>query len=245
MKQLLSLRNIAILSLILFTNVRTEGGILAVPNATNVWNFDFTSSGTTKTGKAVTGSGTNDFWNSFLTDISGQSIATVNGLKNAAGQTTSVNLTLEAPNSFEGKGMYATSIKAYWLTVDGTVLATDPMFDGYIWPFRGNSPNGGNLIVTISGLPAGNWTFYVYAHGGDLAETSTVWVHTPTSGNSFTQTTDVWTSSSNAVSPPWAFRRHYLQIGRIVGAGESVTINVAPSTIDNSAINGLQIVPTQ
>ena len=100
-----------------------------------------------KVGFAATGETTNDFWNYYTRDDGNGGYRTFGALSNLAlvdGTATAVGMTIaNAPG-----GWYNGS--------------TDPMYDIFLYPF-----NGGNVTITLTNLPAGQYDFYAYSHDGN------------------------------------------------------------------------------
>src|SRR6266704_6226976 len=115
-------------------------------HAQNVLNVDLDSgTATSKTGLAATGQTGTDFWNFYSRDDGQGGWRTLGGvanLKYANGVSSSVGLiVLNAPGSW-GNG------------------SSDPMFNGYLYPFSGNA------TLSVTNLPPGSYNFYIYGPDG-------------------------------------------------------------------------------
>lgn len=166
-----------------------------------------------KTGLAATGQTTNDFWN-FYTRDDGQggwrTFGALTNLKQADGTPTTVGLTVaNAPGAW-GNG------------------SSDPMYHDYIYPF-----DGGNVTVTVSNLPTGQYDVYVYGSDGNYQVTS--------GGiDEGIQTT----RDDPVTNPPhWKEGVQYalFQQVKVTQAGQSVLLTVRPGVGGYAIISGLQI----
>jgi hypothetical protein len=102
-----------------------------------------------KVGFAATGQTTNDFWNFYTRDGAGGwlTFGALSNLKLANGTPTSVGLTVDNAPGAWGNG------------------STDPMYNGYIYPFSGNA------TITVTNLPPGQYDIYAYANDGNYQVT--------------------------------------------------------------------------
>jgi hypothetical protein len=106
-------------------------------------NVDFgAGTSTTEAGPAVIGQSATDFWNFYSRDDgygNWLGFGVLSNLKTADGGGTGAGLTVgNAPGAW-GNG------------------SADAMYNSYIYPF-----DGGNITVTLSNLPAGQYDLYVY-----------------------------------------------------------------------------------
>src|SRR6266540_6247141 len=108
-------------------------------------NVDFgIGTNSAKVGFAATGQSTNDYWNLYSRDDGSggyRTVGAVSNLKWADGTGSAVGLTVtNAPGAWQ----------------NGTA---DPMYNVYLYPF-----NGGNIVVTVTNLPLGNYDLFLYGH---------------------------------------------------------------------------------
>jgi hypothetical protein len=189
--------------------------ITVLPEGTlSLINVDFGAGPvTSKTGLAATGHTINDFWN-FYTRDDGHggwlSAGALSSLKTAENTSTAVGLAvMNAPGAW-GNG------------------SDDPMYASYIYPF-----NGGNVTVTITNLPAGQYDLYVY--GGDSGYQAAV-------GNTSYGAKSL---PGNAPVNPvvWQEGVHYVVFRNVsVGSdGAPLTLTVTPGAGGYATISGIQI----
>ena len=112
-------------------------------------NIDFgVGTGNVKTGFAATGLHTNDYWNSyghyepkFVPGMALVPNGKLDKLKFADGTAS-------------GASVSVANAPGVWGNSSG-----DPMYDTYMF-----AQNGSNIVVTLRGLPAGRYHFYMYGH---------------------------------------------------------------------------------
>jgi hypothetical protein len=166
-----------------------------------------------KTGFAATGLSSNDFWNFYTRDDGQGGYRTFGALSNlltADNQTTSVGLTIaNAPGAW-GVG------------------STDPMYDTYLYPF-----NGGNVTVTVTNLPVGQYDFYVYGWDGNYNLT----VGASNYGTNVTY-------QYPAVNPPvWTQGAQYALFPSVSISyqGPAPVLTVRPGINNYAVISGIQV----
>lgn len=100
---------------------------------------------TKKTGPAAVGRMADDFWNPW--ESTGNPDVTVSGLKLADGAASRVSMRVRnAGGSWNNR------------TGDG-------MYDSYIYPNSGLGDGVGDILVDLTGVPAGRYDLYLYGHG--------------------------------------------------------------------------------
>jgi len=188
-----------------------------------LFNVDF-GVGTTspKVGFAATGQQTNDYWNLYTRDDGAggyRTFGAVSNLKWADGTSSTVGLTVaNAPGAWH----------------NGTA---DPMYDVYLYPL-----SGGNITVTVTNLPAGNYDLYLYGHGGPGVDTQNSVFEVVTGGTNYG--TKATTTSSSWTSPVWQEGVQYVVFREVsvVGAGQALTVTVLPGASGYAIVSGMQIL---
>jgi hypothetical protein len=177
-------------------------------------DVDFGANATTlKSGYAALGVTTNDLWN-FYTRDDGQ------GGWRYSGALTNLFYVDGTPS---GAGLSVNDAPGAW--GDGS---TDPMYDVYIYPF-----DGGNITITITNLPAGQYSFLPYSWDGNY--------ELSVNGTSY----GVKTCGEYPVANPpvWAQGRQYVEYDNIqVNAGQTVVLTARPGIYNYATICGLQVV---
>ncbi len=169
--------------------------------------------GSSKLGPAAVGQSANDFWNFYTRDDGAggwRTLGTVPNLKTADGTTTTAGLTVaNAPGSW-GNG------------------SSDPMYNGYDYPF-----DGGNVTLTLTNLPIGQYDFYLYANDGKDQLSA--------GGADYGMKTCL--DAALASPPAWQEGVQYVRYRNVlVHAGEAVVITVQPGVYGWAIISGMQIV---
>ncbi len=192
-----------------------DGAHLINVNFTAHLNASFTP----KTGQAAIGQTGSDVWNVYSRDdgfggfLWGGSLS---NLKAADGSTTSVDLEVD-------------NAAGAW--VSGS---TDPMMRSYLYPLSSDP----NISIQIQQLPAGMYSFHVYAHGLTAAEYGVIGLQTSSMnhGSKTTANLDDWASGA------WVEGRQFVVFRDVtVSAGETVQITSFPGG-SVAVINGLQIL---
>ena len=182
--------------------------------AVTLLNVDFgAGTATTEQGKAAAGISTNDFWNFYTRDDGAggwKTFGSLTNLQNADGTVSAAGLTVnDAPGAWS----------------DGS---TDVMLNSYIYPF-----DGGNVTVTITNLPAGQYDVLPYSCNGNYDVSS--------GGISYGTNTCY---GLPVVNPPvWTAGVQYTRFTNVlVNAGQPLVITAHPGIGDVAQISGLQIV---
>lgn len=176
-------------------------------------NVDFgAGTNTTKVGLAAAGLGTNDFWNFYTRDDGAggwRTLGSVINLRNFDGSVTTAGLTVNNAPGAWGNG------------------SSDAMLDVYIYPF-----NNGNVTVTITNLPAGQYDVLPYSGNGNFDVSS--------AGVSYGPKTCY---ANPIVNPPvWQEGVQYVRFTNVVvSAGQPLVLTVHPGVGDAALIAGLQI----
>lgn len=195
-------------------------------SAASLINVDFgIGTESSKVGFAATGISATDFWNLYTRDdgFGGyRTLGTVSHLKWSDGATSPANLTVaNAPGA--------------WLNG-----LDDPMYNVYLYPF-----DGGDIVATVSDLPAGRYDIYLYGHGGPGLDSLNAVFQVQAGGRDYgSQAT---TTGPDWSSPEWQEGRQYV-VFRSVGVsanGVSVTVLSHPGAYGLAVINGMQIVRSQ
>jgi hypothetical protein len=190
-------------------------------------NIDFgVGTASLKSGFAATGMGTNDFWNlyrhydpKFTPGTPMVSDGKLANLKLADGSSSSVEVTV-------------TNAPGVWGNATG-----DPMYDTYIF-----AQNGSNMTVTLTGLPAGRYHFFLYGHADPDVTGEQNPVFTLQAGtNTFGPLTPLggagWKSSN-----PWQERAQYVVFRDVPVDHRPVVIEVEPGPNGLAVLNGMQII---
>ena len=175
-------------------------------------SVDFGSDLNGKTGFAALGQTTNDFWNFYSRDDGAggwRTFGVLSNLKTVAGTVTPVGLTVaNAPGAW-GNG------------------SPDAMYDDYIYPF-----NGGNVTVTVTNLPVGQYDLLAYAYDGNFELTSGGVSH------------GIQTTRDNIrTNPPgWTAGIQYARFTNVsVALGQPLVLTVRPGLDGYAVISGLQL----
>ena len=113
-----------------------------VQTSQTLLNVNFAAYSQVKVGFAGTGQTANDFWNNYTAPF--QSFAWLSNLTMADGTPTTVGLTVQ-----NGAGHWG-------------FTHPDLMYNCYCY-----SQNNGDIILTVTNLPSGQYDFYLYGHAGD------------------------------------------------------------------------------
>jgi hypothetical protein len=195
----------------------------AKPVNGSLLNVDF-GIGTTssKVGAAAVGKTASDYWNLYSRDdgFGGyRTFGEVDNLKWFDGSVSSVDLTVaNAPGAW----------------INGL---EDPMYDIYLYPF-----DGGNIAVTVTDLPAGQYDFYLYGHGGPGVDSLNAVFELEAGGQNYgSQAT---TTGADWSSATWQEGRQYIVFRGVLigGTHPPVTITVHPGDYGLAVINGMQAV---
>jgi hypothetical protein len=201
-------------------------GLQIVPSAavpapsqaiSNLINVDFGGADGSEVGKAAVGLTSGDFWNGYY--FPWQNSGELGNLKNSAQILTGAKLEVHNAEGIWGNGI------------------SDPMYNSYIYPW-----DMGNILLTLTNLPVGNYDFYLYAHGGGP----------PSDGNGIFQLwagdrdcgirgTTVWGTAWNSTN--WEEGQQYIVFHDVsVESNQVVTIHSKHEVYDgNLVLNGMQI----
>jgi len=105
------------------------------------------------------------------------------------------------------------------------------MYLSYIYPF-----NGGNVMVTVTNLPVGQYDFYIYGFDGNYQMA----VGDVNYGTKTTQ-------DSPVINPPvWQEGKQYALFHSVAvtNSGQAVVITVRPGLGHYAVISGMQILPS-
>jgi hypothetical protein len=109
------------------------------------------------------------------------------------------------------------------------------MYATYIYP-----QSGGNITLTISNLPSGDYNLYTYGHGGAANQNSTFTLSSNqvAIGQLSTSTNSNWQQSSN-----WISGLQFVSFTNNIhfNAGDVASVVVSPNSSAYAVINGLQI----
>lgn len=201
-----------------FSTITSASAVLGVNPTVQVarlLDVDFGANATTlKVGSAALGETTNDLWNFYTRDYQG-------GWRYSGALS---NL-FYVDGSLSGAGLSVNDAPGAW--GDGS---TDPMYDVYIYPF-----DGGNITVTITNLPAGQYSFLPYSWDGNY--------ELSVDGKTY----GVKTCGEYPVSNPpvWTEGRQYVEYDNVsVNAGQTVVLTARPGVYQYATICGLQIAAT-
>jgi hypothetical protein len=196
------------------------------PEPLELWNIDFSGHLNPvvrrKSGLGAIGVGADDYWNLYSRDDGFGGFLQWNALPNLKlfdGTETMVGLTV-------------TNAPGLWLSGH-----TDPMLDSYLYPF-----NQGNVVVTLTNLPAGLYDVFFYAHGLLDGENGVVQLES----FSATYGTRTTTTSSDWKSEIWIEDQQFVRFQSVQVASDiPVVITVKPGTTGLAVINGLQLLRHQ
>lgn len=182
-------------------------------------NFGVNADEGAKVGPAATGNSPNDYWNLWSRDV------TLNP-PTYRDRGTIPNLKF-ADGSLSGVRMSITNAAGAW----GTGVS-DGMMRTYLYPLA-----AGDLTVTLSGLAAGSYEVFVYAHGLPASENAMVQLW-DANGGSARRTS----SSANWDSPGWTEGKEYVLFGDVqVGQAGTFEVRIKRDASSQRPINGIQI----
>ncbi len=191
-------------------------------------NVDFGAGAVSaKVGFAATGQATNDFWNRyrhyeprFQPGMPLVADGRLAALKFADGTPSAVAITV-------------TNAPGVWGNATG-----DPMFDSYIF-----ASNGSNITVTLTGLEAGRYHFYLYGYAAADVTGEQTPAFTLQSGTNQFGPAAVSGAANWSAGQPWHERAQFVVFRDVpVSAGEPVAVEVAPGAGGVAVLNGLQIL---
>ena len=195
-----------------------SGGALQVGELANIdGNLYVFPTASPKVGAAQLGLTPNDFWNSYTGDLT----------KYSSSPSTSAFVYSSLPG---GSSRVSNSIPGH----------PDPMFATYLSQYN-SSLSGEAYNLQITSLPAGTYTLVVYGHGANVADTASFSVTIGISTTGVQSTT----SNSSWLSNNWTLGVHYVQFtGLVIGAGQTMQLNVLLNGVGVPIFNGLQLLRT-
>ncbi len=169
--------------------------------------------GSAKTGPAAVGQTASDFWNFFTREDgigSWRTFGALTGLKLADGTVSTVGLTIaNAPGAWPNG-------------------SSDAMLNDYIYPF-----DGGNVTVTITNLPAGQYDVLPYSLNGSYEVAS--------GGVSYGLKSCYGFPVANP--PVWTEGVQFVRFTNVqISAGQPLVITAKPTATDGALLSGFQIV---
>ncbi len=177
-------------------------------------NVNFAAYTQVKVGFAGTGQTATDFWNNYTAPF--QSLASLSNLTMADGTPTTVGLTVQ-----NGAGHWA-------------FTHPDLMYNCYCY-----SQNHGDITVTVTNLPSGQYDFYLYGHAA-AATANTVFqvlVGGTNYGNRPTSTSSAAALTNFVEGAQYVV---YRNVG-VTNGGAPVTIKAHPGSTGDAQLNGMQI----
>src|ERR1044071_6418739 len=185
-----------------------------IPRVT-LLNVNFAAYDRVKVGFAATGQTTNDFWNNYTAPF--QAFAGLSNLKLADGTVTAVGLTVQ-----NGAGHTAFS-------------HPDLMYQCCCY-----AQDLGDITLTVTNLPSGQYDFYVYGHAGDSTANSIfqMLVGGVDFGNKSTATDSSWSLTNWVEGAQYVVYRSV----QVTNAGAPLIIKSHPGRNGYTYLNGLQVV---
>ncbi len=165
-------------------------------------------------GAAATGDGPSDYWNPSFAPY--QYFVELPNLNWSTGEASGVTATIE-----NGPGTWGND-------------HPNPMMYGYIYTYGSDT-----ITVTLTGLPKGTYSAYVYAHGGPPDDQNGV---VSAEARGLVYGPEETTTSSSWLSPVWTEGAQYVLLpGISVGDGDALVIRSTPGVSGYAFLNGLQI----
>src|SRR5262245_24983508 len=185
--------------------------------AQTLLNVNFAAYDRVKVGFAATGLGTNDFWNKYTAPF--QSFAALSDLALADGTVTTVGLTVQ-----NGAG-------------DTGFTHPDLMYQSCCY-----AQDLGDITLTVTNLPSGQYDIYVYGHAGDNTANSVfqTLVGSNDFGNKSTATNSTWSLTN------WVEGSQYVAYRsiQITNGGAPLVVKSHPGISGYTYLNGIQILST-
>ncbi|EEF60300.1 beta strand repeat-containing protein [Pedosphaera parvula] len=188
----------------------------------NLIDVDFNAgTASAEVGFAAIGQTTNDYWNLYSRDDGHGGYLAFGGVGNLK----------FADGSLSGAGLTVANAPGAW--GNG---ASDAMYQGYLYPF-----DGGNIVVNVTNLDAGNYEIYLYGHGAADNQNSTYSLSV--GGASYGSQT---TAQSGWNSAAWQEGVQYVVFHNVAvtNAGAAVQVIVSPEASSYAVIAGMQIALT-
>jgi hypothetical protein len=180
-----------------------------------------------KRGTAAAGLGTNDVWNVYSHSTPGPDSGST---PVPDGQLKNLRF---ADGTMSLMAVGVTNAPGVWGNATG-----DPMLDSYLF-----APNGSNVVVTVTGLPAGRYHVYLYGWAAaDVGPEQFSGFSVQSGTNTFGPLT-IATSEARAALPGWQGRPPFV-VCRDVPVGEQGEVVVVghPGPGGVAILNGMQIL---
>jgi hypothetical protein len=185
-----------------------------VQTSPTLLNVNFAAYSNVKVGFAGTGQTSSDFWNNYTAPF--QAYAWLSDMATADGASTTVGLTVQ-----NGAGHWA-------------FTHPDLMYDCYCY-----SQDHGDIILTVTNLPSGDYDFYLYGHEG--SDTGNTVFQLLAGGADYG-------NRSTATNSDWALKNWVEGAQYVVFRNVAVTNGAVPVTIlahpglqGDAQLNGMQI----
>ncbi len=185
-----------------------------VQTSPTLLNVNFAAYSQVKVGFAGTGQTSSDFWNNYTAPF--QAFAWLSNLTMADGTPTTVGLTVQ-----NGAG--------HW-----NFAHPDLMYNTFCY-----SQNHGDITLTVTNLPSGEYDFYLYGHEG-AARGNTVFqllIGGADYGNRSTATNSDWALTNFVEGAQYVVFRGVA----VTNGGAPVTIKAHPGLAGDALLNGMQI----
>jgi len=187
------------------------------PSINKLLNVDTAIAHSNKVGVAAIGVAATDIWNNY--SFPSVSVASMTNLKWSDNTTSSVGLVLR-----NGPGQWG-------------VMVPDVMLRNYVY-----AQNQGNITVTVTNLPSGNYDFFLYGHTTTAADNGVfeVWSDEVNWGIKGTSLQGYGPTSNK-----WELGQQYVRIaGVAVTNNRPVYLQSKKTTYGYNNLSGLQIVRT-
>ncbi len=184
-------------------------------------NVDFANRYVPRVGPAAVGLKTNDVWNAYV--FGWRAFGSLRNLLWSDGTVSGIHLAVEnAPGEWGN-------------------THPDPMFSTYIYPH-----DGGNISVTVSGMPPGVYELYLYGHGAvdkeaknPHCQNSVYSISGVKGGKDFGE--KATTTGPEWASPAWKEGDQYVVFRDVVLHHEPLRILVKPGVGGYAILAGLQL----
>ena len=199
------------------SGIATVGISVAAPGTGGLIDVDLVAVTTSEVGFAATGITSTDYWNAFPAIQNGQDTGTgvVPNMKYVNGVPSGAGLIVNNAAGGDNNG------------------ASDQMYSTYLYSL------GGNITLSVTNLPNGVYSFYLYGHGNGANQSSVFQL----SCGSVNYGTNATASSGTAwQSSTWQLGQQYVVFSNVVVAGGApVAITVYQDPAGYSIMSGLQI----
>ena len=203
-----------------------------------ILNVQFSFAGSqVKTGQAAVGQSDTDYWNVYSRDSATGEVGHLLDLEWADRSASSTVLTVENAQGAWGNGypdaMYGTYLYPLYHFTLG-----DPF--GSSTTSHLSNAQGSNIVVTLQGVPTGQYDLLVYGHGGPGID-NLDGVYTADSGGAHLGPLNTATDSTWQ-APSWGEGKQYVRFhGITVGTDYTVKVTALPGAYGLAAISGLQL----